>query len=80
LFSIDKDYFYEIGSYDEGMDIWGELALLWNTFEEKLISVIFVRRRESGDEFSRKYECNFALQHSLNALDSTGRFGNAAGF
>ncbi|KAK0079356.1 hypothetical protein PV325_001360 [Microctonus aethiopoides] len=23
LFSIDKDYFYEIGSYDEGMDIWG---------------------------------------------------------
>lgn len=25
LFSIDKDYFYEIGSYDEGMDIWGEL-------------------------------------------------------
>ena len=23
LFSIDKDYFYEVGSYDEGMDIWG---------------------------------------------------------
>ncbi|KAH8392319.1 hypothetical protein KR215_006027 [Drosophila sulfurigaster] len=23
LFSIDKDYFYGIGSYDEGMDIWG---------------------------------------------------------
>lgn len=26
LFSIDKDYFYEIGSYDEGMDIWGKLT------------------------------------------------------
>lgn len=23
LLSIDKNYFYEIGSYDEEMDIWG---------------------------------------------------------
>ena len=22
LFAIDRDYFYEIGSYDTGMDIW----------------------------------------------------------
>lgn len=22
-FSIDKDFFFEIGSYDEGMNIWG---------------------------------------------------------
>lgn len=22
-FSVDRDFFYEIGSYDEGMDIWG---------------------------------------------------------
>jgi polypeptide N-acetylgalactosaminyltransferase len=23
LFSMDRDYFYELGSYDQGMDIWG---------------------------------------------------------
>ena len=23
LFSIDREYFYRIGSYDTGMDIWG---------------------------------------------------------
>lgn len=23
LFSIDKNYFYELGAYDPGLDVWG---------------------------------------------------------
>lgn len=23
LFSIDKKYFYELGAYDSGLDVWG---------------------------------------------------------
>ena len=41
LFSINRDYFYEIGSYDPGMDIWGAENLEMS-FRVSLISITMV--------------------------------------
>lgn len=38
LFSINREYFYEIGSYDPGMDIWGAENLEMS-FRVSIISV-----------------------------------------
>jgi polypeptide N-acetylgalactosaminyltransferase len=35
LFSVDREYFYELGAYDEGMEIWGgenlEMSFRWGS-------------------------------------------------
>ena len=46
LFSIERDYFYEIGSYDSGMDIWGgenlEMSFRVSTHSHKSIGYCVV--------------------------------------
>ena len=50
LFSINRDYFYEIGSYDPGMDIWGAENLEMS-FRVSIISVTMVNHSNADERF-----------------------------
>lgn len=49
LFSIDKKYFYELGAYDPGLDVWGgenmEISFkVYHSYCSKVISAITLDR------------------------------------
>lgn len=46
LFTIERDYFYEIGAYDPGMDIWGgeNLEMSFRVGAELPVFLTFIYR------------------------------------
>lgn len=47
LFSIDKDFFYRIGTYDPGFDIWGAENLELSFKVCGVICYVIIRKQRS---------------------------------
>ena len=66
LFGIHRQYFYDIGSYDQEMDIWGgenlEMSFRVSFILQKMIAIIFLCRQLI-------VLITFLPQLSMNSLD-----------
>jgi len=67
LFSIDRDYFYELGSYDPGMHIWGgeNLEMSFRVFIFISLSYVNKLNKDVYDK-STVYHKSFSLSQPIS--------------